>query len=159
MLIRPFRPSDAAGLAVLFHASVRQGGICDYSIEQVMAWSPSRPDPDEYLQRAESMNILVAENDKGQPIGYGDISADGYIDHLYCHPDAIGVGVGSMLYIALEAVARKNGVRCLSVDASEAARRLLERRGFIVDARRDFVINGVAIHNYRMSKLMCDALD
>lgn len=40
----------------------------------------------------------------------------------------------------------------LYVEASEAARRLFERRGFTVDARNDFAIDGVAIHNYRMSK-------
>ena len=38
------------------------------------------------------------------------------------------------------------------VEASESARRLFERRGFSIDGRNDFTINGVAIHNYHMSK-------
>lgn len=156
MLIRHFRSSDADGLAALFHASVRQGGIRDYSVEQVTAWSPSKPDPNAYLRRAESRTLLVAEDDNGQPMGYGDIAPDGYIDHLYCRPDVIGNGVGSALYFAIEALARKNRIPRLSVDASEAARRLLERCGFDVDARNDLVINGVAIHNYRMSKSIRD---
>jgi putative acetyltransferase len=38
------------------------------------------------------------------------------------------------------------------VEASEAARRLFERKGFVIEKRNDFPINGVAIHNYRMVK-------
>ena len=37
-------------------------------------------------------------------------------------------------------------------EASELARRLFERKGFAVVERRDMVIRGVAIHNYRMAK-------
>lgn len=45
MLVRPFEASDADALATLFHASVREAGIRDYSPEQVEAWSPAKPDP------------------------------------------------------------------------------------------------------------------
>jgi putative acetyltransferase len=64
----------------------------------------------------------------------------------------VGTGVGSAIYAAIEAAARRAGIPLLFVDASEGARRLFERHGFGVDARHDFTINGVAIHNYRMSK-------
>ncbi|MDH6232193.1 GNAT superfamily N-acetyltransferase [Mesorhizobium soli] len=90
----------------------------------------------------------------GQPIGYGDLEADGHIDHLYRRPDMIGTGVGSALYAAIEAAAKSAGMTILFVEASEGARRLFERRGFSIDARNDFTINGVAIHNYRRSKLI-----
>jgi putative acetyltransferase len=152
MFIRPFEPSDANALAALFHASVREAGIRDYSAEQVAAWSPSKPDPDRYLRRAEGRTLLVAVDDDNQPIGYGNLEPDGHIDHLYCRPDVVGIGVGSAIYAAIEAAARRAGIALLFVDASEGARRLFEHRGFGVDARHDFTINGVAIHNYRMSK-------
>jgi putative acetyltransferase len=64
----------------------------------------------------------------------------------------VGNGVGSAIYAAIEAVARRAGIAVLFVEASEGARRLFERRGFAVDARNDFMIDGVAIHNYHMSK-------
>lgn len=154
MIIREFMPSDANALAALFHASVRYGAIRQYSIEQVTAWSPSKPDPASFLQRARDRILLVAVNDPGRPSGYGDLTVDGYIDHLYCQPDVIGTGVGSAIYGALESTARRAGIARLIVDASEGARRLFERHGFSVDARNDFAINGVVIHNYRMSKPM-----
>lgn len=152
MFIRQFEPSDANALAALFHASVRKAGIRDYSAEQVAAWSPSKPDPDRYLRQAEGRTFLVAVDDDNRPIGYGDLEPDGHIDHLYCRPDVVGTGVGSAIYAAIEAAARLAGIALLFVDASEGARRLFERRGFGVDARHDCTINGVAIHNYRMSK-------
>jgi len=154
MIVRPFEPSDAEALATLFHESVREAGAHDYSEEQVAAWSPSRPDPETYLKRAESRTLLVAVDEDGQPIGYGDLEPDGHIDHLYCRADKIGTGVGSAIYGALEAAAKRAKIAIIYVEASESARRLFERRGFRIDARNDFTINGVAIHNYRMSKPM-----
>jgi len=94
----------------------------------------------------------VAVDDDGVIAGYGDLEENGHIDHLYCRPDVVGSGVGSAIYAALEEVARKAGIAILFVEASEGARRLFERRGFNLDGRNDFVIDGVRIHNYRMSK-------
>ena len=42
MIIRDFIPADADALAALFHTSVHQVGIRDYSAEQVAAWSPAQ---------------------------------------------------------------------------------------------------------------------
>lgn len=152
MLIRPFKPADADALAALFHASVHEAGIRDYSPAQVAAWSSSKPDPESYLRRAESRMLFVAEGEDGEPIGYGDLETGGHIDHLYCRPDKIGSGVGSALYAAIEVAAKRAGITVLVVEASEAARRLFERRDFCVDARNEFTLNGVSMHNYRMSK-------
>jgi putative acetyltransferase len=153
MLIRPFHEGDAAALAALFHASVREVGSRDYAREQVSAWSPAPPDPARFITRAlDGRMFLVAANDAGEPIGYGDLEADGHIDHLYCRPDVVGTGVASALYDRLESAAIERGISLLYVDASEAARRLFERKGFAVEGRRHFTINGIAIHNYRMVK-------
>jgi putative acetyltransferase len=153
MLIRPFQDADAAPLAALFHASVHQAGLRDYSPEQVSAWSPAAPDPARFIRRAlEDRIFLVAVDDTGSPMAYGDLEGDGHIDHLYCRPDVVGAGIGSALYDALERAANDRGIRFLFVEASEAARRLFERKGFSVERRNDFAIDGVPIHNYRMVK-------
>ncbi len=95
---------------------------------------------------------MVAVDEAGDPVAYGDLEADGHIDHLYCRPDAVGTGVASAIYDRLESAAVELGLQLLYSEASEAARRLFEQKGFVVETRRDFVINGVAIHNYRMTK-------
>ena len=152
MYVRRFRSSDASALASIFHASVREGGLRHYSPEQVIAWSPSLPSSNAYQDRARRSMVFVAVDETDCPIGYADVRSDGYIDHLYCRPDRIGTGVGSALCAAMESAAGRVGIAMLTVDASEGARLLFERRGFRVEARRDFTINGVAIYNYRMAR-------
>lgn len=154
MRVRLFARADADALAALFHDSVQQAGIRDYSPEQVAAWSETKPDPEQYLRRAEGRMVFVVEGDSCEPIGYGDLEPSGHIDHLYCRPDRIGAGVGSALLVSIEAAAKAAGITTLFIEASEAARRLLERRGFVLERRHDFILRGVAIHNYRMSKVI-----
>ena len=150
--IRIFQPADAPALAALFHASVHGLGARDYSPAQLAVWSPSPPDPADYLRRAHSRLVLVATDLEGRRLGYGDLEPDGHMDHLYCAPDAVGMGVGAALCDAIEAAARAQGLSALFVEASEAARRLFERRGFGLERRNDFILQGVAIHNYHMRK-------
>ncbi len=152
MLIRAFELKDAGALADLFHGSVHHAAISDYSPEHVAVWSPSKPDAGRYVQQAVGRIFLVAEGADGRIAGYGDLEPNGHIDHLYCRSDVVGTGVGSAIYAALESAAIDAGIATLFVEASEGARRLFERRGFTVDGRNDLIINGVAIHNYRMSK-------
>lgn len=155
MRIRAFRNEDAKALSELFHASVREAGIRDYTLEQVEAWSPSPPDPARYVQRGlEDRTFLVAVDDGDEPIAYGDLKADGHIDYLYCRPDFVGTGVASALYDELEAAARARGVSRISVNASESARRLFLKKGFSIVRRNDLIRVGVAIHNYTMEKVL-----
>ena len=155
MRIRSFVAGDAPALALLFHASVHEVASRDYSAQQVSAWSPAPPDPAGFVARASDGRVfLVAVDDAGQPAAYGDLEADGHIDHLYCRPDAVGTGVASALYDRLEQAAVERGIARLYVEASEAARRLFLRKGFTVERRRDFTIAGVALHNYLMAKAL-----
>lgn len=154
MQIRNFRPEDAEALADLFHASVREIGIREYNAEQVAAWSPARPDPARYLRQAEGRVFLVAVNEAGEPIGYGDLEPDGHVDHLFCRPDSVGKGVGSAILHALEASANQLNIAMLYVEASEVARPVFERMGFVTECRREFERHGVPMHNYRMTKVL-----
>jgi putative acetyltransferase len=96
--------------------------------------------------------VFVATNGDGRIVGYVDLEADGHIDHLYCLPEAVGQGVASALYDHLEALAEFQGINEIRVEASEAARRFFEKKGFAVTARRDWELRGVPIHNYQMNK-------
>ena len=154
MHIRPFIPADAEALAAIYHAAVHEIGIRDYSAAQVAVWSPCPGSPATYVDKAADRIFCVAVDDSGAPVGYGDLERNGHIDHLYCRPDSIGTGVGSAICSALEDAPKAAGINVLFVEASEAARRLLERRGYRNECRRDFEIDGVAIHNYRMTKTL-----
>lgn len=151
--IRPYRPGDEGALADVFFKSVRDAGLADYTPEQVCAWAPGPPDPSRFVDGAgDGRLILVAIADGDQVIAYADLEDNGHIDHMYCLPGWVGRGVGSLLYDALENQAQVNGTRRLFVEASEAARRLFERKGFEIDHRNVLNVDGVEIHNYTMYK-------
>jgi putative acetyltransferase len=153
MRIRPFRDDDAPALAQLFHAAVHGIGALHYTQAQVAAWSPSAADPARFAARGrDGRTLLVAVDGDDRPIAYGDVEADGHVDHLYCAPAHAGTGVTAALYGAIEAAARGRGVVRLHVEASEPARRFFLKHGFRELHRRDFEIGGVAIHNYAMEK-------
>lgn len=155
--IRQYDPADAPALAQLFYDSVRAIGPAAYSPTQVEVWAPAPAPAERVAARAsDGRTTLVAIDAAGRVLAYGDLEPNGHLDHLYCHPDAAGHGVGSRLIDELTALARSWGLRMIFVEASEIARPVFERRGFKLVRRRDFVHNGVPIHNYAMEKTLPD---
>jgi putative acetyltransferase len=151
--IRFYRQGDGPAVAAVMFRSVREAALADYSAEQVEAWLPSEPSAKWFDERArDGRVVLVATDHTGAVVGYGDLEQNGHLDHLYCLPDVIGDGVASKLYDRLEQVAVQWGIAVIFVEASEAARRLFIRKGFVVVERRDFERHGVALHNYAMEK-------
>lgn len=153
MKVRPYQPKDAAALSALFVCSVQQLGRRDYSLPQVEAWAARGPSPERIQALSEDGRItLVAVDDDDLPLAYGDLEADGHIDFLYASPEAAGTGAAAAVYGQLEETARAWGLSRLYAEASEAARRFLEKRGFLVTAERRFQVSGVPIHNYAVEK-------
>jgi putative acetyltransferase len=151
--IRDYEAGDAAALGRVFFEAVRNLGIRHYSAEQVRAWAPAPIDPRRAHARAtDGHTTLVAVTDDGEVVAYGDLEANGHVEHLYCRPDAAGARVGSRLIANLITRAQAMGGLRLYVEASEGARPVFERMGFSVVGRRDFLIGGVPIHNYAMER-------
>ena len=151
--IRPYESKDAESLCAVFFDAVRVTGLRDYSDAQVKVWAPAIPDPTDFEARASDGRIVfVAVNESDDAIAYGDLETNGHIDHLYCRPETTGVGIASALYDRIEQKARELKIARLFVEASEAARRLFLGKGFIEVNRREFLLHGLPIHNYRMEK-------
>ncbi|WP_254696631.1 GNAT family N-acetyltransferase [Phaeobacter inhibens] len=96
----------------------------------------------------------MAVNGSDQPQGFIELERDGHIDCFYCHPNVAGTGVGLALYQQLEIRAQDLGLSSLFVEASEAAKRFFIRQGFTDEGRREIERRGVALHNYRMTKIL-----
>lgn len=154
IVLRPYSPDDAAALTELYVRSVRHYGPHAYTGEQVTAWAATAEAGRTAMRCGDGRHVLVAHDDGGQVLGFGDLEPDGHLDMLYIAPEAEGLRVGSLLYAALEDHARGRGLSKIFVEASELARPLFERRGFIVLGRNDLSLQGVAIHNYRMEKTL-----
>ncbi len=151
--IRAYQHGDGPSVAAVMFRSVREGALADYSAEQVRAWLPTEPSAAYFDRRADDGRlVLVATDDNGTVVGYGDLEANDHLDHLYCVPEVIGHRVASKLYDRLEDAARQLGIPRIFVEASEAARRLFITKGFVVTQRREFQHHGVALHNYAMEK-------
>lgn len=153
-VIRRHEEPDAPQIAQLYFDAATQLGSRRYSPEQVATWAPAPVETAEVHARASDGRLtLVAVDRRGQVLAYGDLEGDGHIDHLYCRPDAAGNGVASAVLDGLIAEAAAGGLSHLYVEASELARGLLERKGFVVLQRRDFEVRGVLIHNYAMERV------
>ncbi len=161
--LRLFRKSDASALADVTLAAIRAVGSRYYSAEQVGAWAARHPGPERFLERAAKGDwIMVAAADGDAPVAYALLehadegrnaqTGGGHLDMLYCHPDHTRKGLADALLAKAEEFARETGHARLFTEASELARPAFERAGYTVQSRRDFEIEGVAIHNYAMEK-------
>ena len=153
-LIRPFRDDDAQAVAATFFCAVRETGLHHYSPAQVLAWAPAQPNPAEVRDRAQDGRLCLVAEVHGQAVCYGDLEADGHIDHLYCHPEASGTGLAGALLDQLLGFAQNQAVSRVFVEASAGVQGLFKRKGFVTMERRDFMLRGVPIFHYRMEKAL-----
>jgi putative acetyltransferase len=151
--LRPYQPGDAEPIAKLQFDSVRRIGARAYTPEQAAAWAPEPWPPAKVHDRAtDGRTTLVAVDELDEVIGCCDLEPNGHLDHLYCHPDFVGQGVGGALIDNAVALAQNSGVTRIYVEASEVALPIFVRKRFEVIERSDFLLRGVAIHHYRMQR-------
>lgn len=151
MQIRLFRPEDAAQLAQLFHDTVREVNLRDYSIAQVQAWSPD----DLYFRDWETIcaqRFTYVADLAGLIVGFGELEADGHIDCFYCHKDYQRQGIGRAIYQVIEAKARELKIDRLFTEASITAKPFFQTLGFTIVAEQQVFCRGERFTNYRMEK-------
>jgi len=156
--IRAYRPDDADAIAALTLAAIRTTALRAYSPEQVDAWAARYSIQRVLDSAARGDVILVVADASDRPAAYAVLESGGHLDMLFCHPDHTGTGLGLALLEAAEVAARAQGVTRLFTEATELARQVFARAGYVLLHRRDFAIpfgNGaVAIHNYAMEKML-----
>jgi len=151
--IRPFRDEDADILAEVIHTAIAVIGPRAYSPAQVRAWAARHPGPERFLERnARSDAIIVAARSDDRAVAYVIVESDGHVDHLYCDPAHTRRGLAEHLLAQVDTLAQDAGTTRFYTEASELARPAFERAGYRVTQRRDFSIDGVAIHNFAMEK-------
>ncbi|MDX2096705.1 MAG: GNAT family N-acetyltransferase [Leptolyngbyaceae cyanobacterium bins.59] len=149
--IRLFRPQDTEQVAHLFHGTVREVNVQDYSVEQVKAWAPDDLYFRKWSEVCSSRFTYVAE-DQNTIAGFGELEANGHIDCFYCHKNYQRCGIGRLIYEAIESKARELQISQLFVEASITAKPFFERMGFLVLAEQRVERRGIVFVNYRMEK-------
>lgn len=153
--LRAARTDDADAMASIYERTVRAIGSRDYSEAQVAAWIGVGARADRFRARlVDGRRCWVAVDADDTPQAFIDLEDDGHIDFLYAAPEVAGTGVAGRLLDELEAAAQASGMTRLYVEASEAARRFFLKRGYTETARRDFDVEGVAMHNYAMERML-----
>ena len=150
-VVRDYVRDDAEPICRLFYETVRTVNLAHYSPEQVRAWAPEVPDPDAWHGRMSGRHTLVAV-EGGEVVGFAELEENGPLDMLYCRPDAVGRGVGSGLYAAVEERVRGLGVGRISTEASITARPFFVRHGFVVLRRNTVLQRGTGLTNFSMEK-------
>ncbi len=153
MKIRLFEKQDAEKVARLFHETVREINIRDYSSDQVEAWAPDDIHFRDWEKICSSRFTYVAD-DKGVIAGFGELEPNGHIDCFYCHKNYQRCGVGSQIYQAIEAKALDLGVNHLITEASITAKPFFQRMGFSIVKEQEVACRGEIFINYVMEKLL-----
>lgn len=151
--LRPFLPSDAPMLAMIYRASIEELTGEDYSERQREAWMSAADDEEAFGRRLAGQLTLVATID-GAPVGFASLKGADRIDLLYVHPGVAGQGVASLLCDAIEKLAAARGTRRLGVEASDTALPFFQKRGYAADTRNTVAIEGEWLGNTSMHKIL-----
>jgi putative acetyltransferase len=154
MHIRLFHHGDESALHAVFHSTVHGIASRDYSREQVEAWAPTEV-TDElsrlWTRKLRTIRPFVVEMDS-TIAAYGDIQANGYIDHFFVSASFARRGVGTFLMRFLLDKAVAENIPELSSDVSVTAQPFFARFGFRVVEHRVAVMRGVALPNALMRR-------
>ncbi|MEI6429746.1 MAG: rhodanese-related sulfurtransferase [Pseudanabaena sp. ELA607] len=151
MIIRLFQTQDSDRIAQLFHDTVREVNIRDYSPSQVKAWAPDNLYFTNWTEDCTNSFTYVAD-EAGEIIGFAQLEANGHIDCFFCHKDYQRCGVGTRLYRAIEAKALELKIELLFVEVSITARAFFKSRGFAVVKEQQVSCRGEKLTNFVMEK-------
>ncbi len=148
MEIRPYQPEDIGEIVLLFYYTVHSVNLRDYTPEQAEAWAPHPPSAARWHSVLRVHNTFTAL-EGGHVVGFGDIDATGYLDHLFVHKDHQRRGIAGALCDRLESLYPEKAV---TVHASITARGFFERRGYRVVREQQIERRGVLLTNFVMEK-------
>jgi len=151
MKIRKYKPGEELLLHEIFYTSIHENAVEFYSVEQLMAWAPTKFEKDKWIARIKRINpfVIILDN---EIVGYADLQNDGYIDHFFIKGGHSGKGLGSIMLKKLIAEAVMKGVPHLTSTVSLAAQKLFLKFGFEIVKRQKVRICEVELENALMKK-------
>jgi putative acetyltransferase len=150
--IRAFEPADAPRVCEIFYRSVHEVAKSKYDQAQLDAWAPKMPDASKWLTSLAGFDTYLAINEAGEAVAWIAMTPAGYIDMLFCLPEALGRGIAGQLYETVERIARARGLSRMTAHASLLAQPFFAKRGWTIEKHEMHVRNGVGIPRAEMSK-------
>jgi putative acetyltransferase len=131
---------------------VHEVASAKYDKAQLDAWAPRIPDASKWFPILVEYATFVAIDEAEKPIAWISMTEVGYIDMLFCLPEAIGRGIAGRLYETVEHLAKQRGLHRMTAHASLLAQPFFAKRGWRVEKHEMHVRNGAAIPRAEMSK-------
>lgn len=151
--LRPYVPADVRRCAQIFRASIEELAAEDYDEGQREAWASTADDENAFGARLAGALTLVAVIE-GAVAGFASLKGADQIDMLYVDPEFTRRGAGGGLIDALTKLARARGAKHLTTEASEVARPLFERQGFVAQKRNLVRVGEEWLANTTMTKAL-----
>lgn len=133
LLIRRAEAADAAAIAALHAASIRE--VCSevYAPAPIEGWASTKH-PERYLEPIAQSPFFVAELDS-ELVGFSQLDIEAAeVRAVFVRPDRLRRGIGRLLLAELEGAASAADLRRIVLRASLNAVRFYESRGFVADA-------------------------
>lgn len=142
---------DVSTLWALRTRCVRELCSSHYPPEVIAPWSASPP-PVQYSRLLGQGGCVVAEDDRGDVLGFGVLDAESNeIDALFVDPDRGGQGIGQALMQRLLALA--DPTREVVLSASLNAVPFYQRQGFVAECEELYPHpSGVALASVKMRR-------
>jgi putative acetyltransferase len=131
---RPYLPSDAARCAAIFRDAIEFSAADDYDDDQRAAWAARAGDEAAFGAKLAAELTIVATLE-GFVVAFATLKGADELDMLYVDPAAGRQGVGAALVDALARLARSRGAKSLKAEASDVAKPLFDRLGFVAELR------------------------
>ncbi|PNG27282.1 GNAT family N-acetyltransferase [Methylocella silvestris] len=161
MSVRPtasapsLRPYLAADLPLLYEirlSAIEELTADDYDDSQRRAWAEAASDEDVLEKILKGGLSIVALRD-GAAVGFAVLTGN-RIDQLYVHPAVARTGVADALLDAIEKLAAARKLTALEVDASDTAKPLFDKRGYVAQRRNTVAYEDAWLGNTRMKKAL-----
>ncbi len=163
LLILPYNQHLLSAVYDVFYRAVHDSCAQDYSPEQLDAWAPpfDRAQGSAFNERLERNYCIVAclsfdaKDDVGgsmQVVGYGSLTAQGHLDHLFVDPQYQRNGIATELCHCLENVGAREQHDQISVDASITALPFFTKMGFGNQVEQQVTVRGQTFTNYHLTK-------
>ncbi|MBU3809519.1 MAG: GNAT family N-acetyltransferase [Candidatus Phocaeicola faecipullorum] len=152
--IRPLEEKDIHDMQNLFHTTVLNINIKDYTKEEVEDWASCGDDMEHWKEILFNNQFIGAFNEQGCLIGYSSMNKNGYLHSMFVHKDWQGKGIATLLLSEVEKIARQYKVKEITSEVSKTARPFFEHKGYVVECEQKQQANRLKLTNYKMKKVL-----
>lgn len=153
MKIRQYHHQDLDQIIELFQQTVYCINKKDYSSIQIDAWiTTSKEIRSSKWHKEFTKNFTYVAEEKGEIVGFIDMTTKGYLDRLYVHSQFQRMGIASQLLRKIEAIACEYSLSEIRTDASITALPFFEEKKFKLITKQIVDIRGIQLTNYQMIK-------